>query len=72
MIVGIWSFEEGKGHAEIYKHNDKFYARTIWLKEPMDDGKPKTDSKNPNLALKNRKLIGMTFLNDMVFDGQKW
>jgi len=69
-VVGQWYSEKNESLIEIYKTGNKFYGKIIWLKEPLRDGKPKVDDKNPDEKLRNRPLIGLVILKDFVFDGK--
>ena len=48
-IVGIWYNEEKTSKVQIYQEGNKFIARIVWLKDPIDSvtRKPKTDHLNP-------------------------
>jgi len=52
-VVGQWYSEKNESLIEIYKTGNKFYGKIIWLKEPLRDGKPKVDDKNPDEKLRN-------------------
>lgn len=69
-IIGQWYSENNESLIEIYKTGNKYYGKIIWLKEPLRDGKPKVDDKNPDEKLRNRPLIGLVILKDFVFDGK--
>ena len=72
-ILGVWLVEDKDAKVEIYKKNNKFYGKIIWLKEPKENGKPKLDKNNPNDKLKIRPLIGLLILKDFVFaDDLEW
>jgi hypothetical protein len=45
-IEGVWLNEEKDAKIQIYKARDgKFYGKIVWLKDPTENGKPKTDKK---------------------------
>ncbi|MCW3805230.1 DUF2147 domain-containing protein [Plebeiibacterium marinum] len=68
-IVGVWYTHEKRSKIKIIKNEDDSYSGTIiWLKKPMEDGKPKLDKNNPNETLKTRELIGLAILNNFKFD----
>jgi len=69
-IVGAWLNEEKEAKIQIYRHDEKFFGRIIWLREPNQDGKPKTDSKNPDKARHDDPIIGSVMLKDFRFDGK--
>ena len=72
-ILGVWSNRSNKGHIEIYKQNDRYYGKLIWLKEPNDEkGNPKTDHRNPNKSLRSRPVIGLVILHDFRYDDNEW
>jgi uncharacterized protein (DUF2147 family) len=70
-IVGVWLTGSKKGHVEIYKQNDKYYGKIVWLEEPNNEqGKPKTDKNNPDESKRNRPLIGLVNLRDFKYKGK--
>lgn len=69
-ILGQWYSENNESLIEIYKSGNKFFGKIIWLKEPLRDGKPKVDDKNPDSKFKDKPLIGLVILKDFVFDGK--
>ncbi|MCZ4244272.1 DUF2147 domain-containing protein [Pedobacter punctiformis] len=71
-ILGKWLNPSGEGQIEIYKKGDKYFGKLAWLKEPNLNGKPKTDSKNPEANLQNRPLWGLEILKNFIFDDGKW
>lgn len=70
-VLGQWYSENNESLIEIYKTGNKYYGKIIWLKEPLRDGKPKLDDKNPDEKLRSRPIIGLVILKDFVFDGEK-
>jgi uncharacterized protein (DUF2147 family) len=72
-IEGIWLNEEKDARIQIYKARDgKFYGKIIWLKEPMKNGKLKTDEKNPKETLKQQPLIDLVILKGFEMDGNTY
>ncbi|WP_130734032.1 DUF2147 domain-containing protein [Flavobacterium sp. J27] len=69
-IVGIWFNQEKAAKIEIYQQEKKFFGKIIWLKEPNENGKPKTDNKNPDKAKHKDPIIGLVILKDLEFDGK--
>ncbi len=65
-ILGVWINPAKDAKFEIYKKDNKYFGKIIWGK----DGDTK-DSKNPDSKLRNRYLIGLTILNNFLFDGKK-
>lgn len=68
-IIGTWLTADKKGHIEIYKANNLFYGKIIWLKEPNDPktGKPKIDKENPTASKKSQGIMGMNILYNFKF-----
>ncbi len=62
-IIGTYWGPEKDGKIEIYKIGKKYFGKISWGKEP------RKDTENPDPALRNRDVIGLTFLHDFVYDG---
>ncbi|RYE20080.1 MAG: DUF2147 domain-containing protein, partial [Sphingobacteriaceae bacterium] len=59
-----------EARVEIYKKGDTYAGKIIWLKEQNKaDGKPVTDSKNPNTALRNRPILNLELIKNFVYKG---
>lgn len=69
-IIGTWINQEKAAKIEIYQQDEKFCGKIVWLKEPSEDGKPKTDNKNPDKARRNDPIIGLVMLKGFEFDGK--
>lgn len=71
--LGTWTNQEKEAKFEIYKCGDKLCGKITWLKEPMRDGKPKTDINNPDKKLQSQPVIGLVFLKGFEYDeDNKW
>jgi len=70
-ILGIWYNEEKSSKLQVYQEGDKFFAKIVWLKDPIDPdtGKPKTDKLNPDPKLKNVPRLGLIVVKNMIFNG---
>ena len=67
-ILGIWLEEEKQSKIEIYKKNNSFFGKIIWLKEPLDKhGNEKLDKKNPNKLLRNKPIKGLVIMKDLKY-----
>ena len=68
-ILGFWKTGEGNAVVQIYKQEDRFFGKIVWLKDPNDPatGKPKVDQKNEDPKLKGRPILGMINLRDFKF-----
>ena len=73
QIVGKWLSQDKKGITEIYKLNGKYYGKIVWLKDPNDTkGVPITDTKNPDISLRKRPIIGLLILKDFYYINNQW
>ena len=69
-ICGIWLEEKKESHIEIYKINDVYYGKIVWLANPTnDDGSIKLDKENPDSKLKNRNILGLEIIKNLEFIG---
>ena len=72
-IVGTWQNSSGKGHIQIYKQQNKYYGKIVWLKDALDqEGNPKTDKKNSDPKKRSNSLLGMVMLRDFKYKGGEW
>lgn len=70
-IEGVWYNDIKSAKIQISKGADgKFNGRIIWLKEPLKNGRPKTDDENKDIKLRNRPIIGLHILEGFVPDGE--
>jgi uncharacterized protein (DUF2147 family) len=66
---GVWLI---KGHAavQIFDCNGLLCGRLLWLKAPHDSqGQLKRDKRNPDSALRQRELCGLTVIWDLRSTG---
>lgn len=68
-ILGYWKTGDGKAIVQIYKKEDKFFGKIVWLAEPNDPatGQPKKDNKNEKENLRSRPLLGMENLINFTY-----
>lgn len=71
-IVGTWFNTEKSAKIEIYPKNNKYYGKIVWLANPTEQGKARTDINNPDEALQSRQLMGLNLLQGFVYDDQSW
>lgn len=69
-IVGAWLNQDKAAKIEIYEQGEKLFGKIVWLKEPNENGKPKTDNKNPDKARHTDPIIGSVMLKNFVFNGK--
>jgi uncharacterized protein (DUF2147 family) len=68
-IIGRWLVGSKKAHVEIFKKDNKYFGKIIWMTEPNDSqGKPKLDSKNPDPSLRSRPIVGLLILRGFNYD----
>jgi uncharacterized protein (DUF2147 family) len=71
-VVGVWLTQDGDSKVTISKDSKgKFNGEITWLKEPLKDGKPKVDDKNPDTKFHTRPILGLRLLEGFVFDAKK-
>ncbi|MGB5872963.1 MAG: DUF2147 domain-containing protein [Bacteroidota bacterium] len=66
--VGTWLTVEGKAIVEIFKCEETYCGRIVWLRDPLKEGKPVVDDKNPDEKLRARPVLGMMLLWEFVYD----
>ncbi len=68
-VVGVWLTQDGDSKVTISKDaSGKYNGVITWLKEPLKDGKPKVDDKNPDKKLQNRPVNGLRILEGFEFN----
>jgi uncharacterized protein (DUF2147 family) len=72
--AGTWLMENGKVTVRIAPCGGNLCGTIVALAKPLNkQGKPKVDKENPNSALRDRPIIGLTILSDMApQSGNKW
>ncbi|MES2278688.1 MAG: DUF2147 domain-containing protein [Bacteroidota bacterium] len=72
MICGKWMAAENNLKVEVYKENGDYKAKIIWFKTD-DDSKPMdgwTDKHNPDKNLRERKILGMNVVKDLIYEAK--
>lgn len=64
-ILGVWMSAKKDTKFEILKLNGKYFGKILW-----GTGSETRDVKNPDVRLKNREIIGLVILNDLIYDGE--
>lgn len=72
-ILGFWLSAKKTGVVEIYKNDDKYEGKLVWIKD-IHDGKVKDkfDDENPDEKLKKRSLQGLKILDGFTFKDGQW
>tara|TARA_B100001750_G_scaffold235772_1_gene238732 strand:+ start:4180 stop:4602 length:423 start_codon:yes stop_codon:yes gene_type:complete len=72
-IKGVWLNQDKDAEIQITEKNNKYYGKIIWLLNPKDEeGKIKTDSKNPDKTKQNQHLMGLEILKDLKYSKKEW
>jgi uncharacterized protein (DUF2147 family) len=68
-IVGVWLTQDGDSKVTISKDSKgKYNGQITWLKDPLKDGKPKVDDKNPDKKMHTRPIMGLRLLEGFVYN----
>lgn len=72
-VVGKWKLDDGSAIVEVYKQGNAYNGKIVWLQEPTEpDGTPAVDSKNPDVKLRKRQLIGLNMLSGLTKNGSEY
>ena len=69
VIGGSWLTASGDVRITVFQTGDQYYGSISWLREPSENGKPKTDKENPDVKLRNRPLLGLLLLRGFKYEG---
>jgi uncharacterized protein (DUF2147 family) len=70
-ILGEWVTAGGESRIEIFRADTATYAgKIVWLRDPLKEGKPVVDDKNPDEALRGRGVMGLVLLRGFSWDGE--
>jgi uncharacterized protein (DUF2147 family) len=62
-ISGVWVTDDGEGAIEIQPCGGERCGRIAWMKDPKGpDGRPPTDTNNPDPALRSRRICGLQII----------
>jgi uncharacterized protein (DUF2147 family) len=69
-ILGTWLSADKKAHVEMYKANNVYYGKVVWLSQPNDPvtGKPQLDTKNPDVSKRSQPVLGSILFNKFTYD----
>ena len=69
-LVGDWVVSEKTAVITFFKDGDRFYGMTSWMGKPRDEnGKMRTDIKNPDPSKRSQQLLGALLCKNFVYDG---
>ncbi len=67
QVHGVWMIEDEVALAVAPCGGDALCGHIVWLRTPRDDaGRPKRDEMNPDAALRDRPLCGLTVLDGLL------
>ncbi len=72
-IVGRWISQQGNVIVQIYKDSVTFKGKVLWFNDSDDKNNPmnsRTDSNNPDINLRNRKILGLDVLHGLVYNNK--
>ena len=72
---GVWQTQAGDARVKVSKCGGGLCGVIVSVRDKIDPatGKPAVDDKNPNPALKNRSMVGLTLFSSMKPAGpNKW
>lgn len=72
QICGKWQSVDKNLMIAVYKENNEFRAKIVWFDDD-DDTKEMdywTDKRNPDPALRTRKILGMNVLEKLIYDSK--
>ena len=71
QILGIWLSGSKKAKVKIYKCQDLYCGKIVWLRDPYyEDGTVKIDKKNSDESLQSRAVLGINILEGFVYNGE--
>jgi uncharacterized protein (DUF2147 family) len=73
-VAGTWIVESGKYTVRVLPCGGNLCGKIVGMKEPINKhGHPKNDLHNPNPALRQRLVIGLTVMSQLKPSGeQSW
>ena len=73
-VLGQWLTEGEKAVVEIFRSEDRYCGKIVWLKEPKNpDGSEVLDTENPDPAKRSRTVLGLNLVWGFRYDeNQGW
>lgn len=64
---GVWRLQNGKVTVKLSSCGSGYCGTVVGLAKPLDkQGRPKVDRENPDPSLRNRPVIGLTVIQNML------
>ena len=71
-VLGEWVTAGGESKVDVYRCDSLTYCgKIVWLRDPLKDGKPVLDDKNPEDSLKSRPVLGLLILRGFTYAGDR-
>ncbi len=70
-IIGHWMSTDNNLAVEIFKTNNEYKAKVIWIDDSNDKNRPmntRSDWKNPDEKLRARKIIGLVVTHGLIYN----
>ena len=70
-IIGRWMNSENNLAVEIFKENNEYEAKVVWIDDSDDRSRPmntRCDRKNPDERLRTRKIIGLVVMHGLIYN----
>lgn len=72
-IVGIWLNEDKTNKIEIYKIDDTYSGKIVWIAQlEKNPGLNIKDKNNPNPEKRNQSILGMDIITGLKYSDDKW
>jgi uncharacterized protein (DUF2147 family) len=71
LVCGKWQSADKDLVVEVYTYKNTYKAKIVWFSGGVSKAKPMetiTDIKNPNPALRNRKVLGLNVVEDLKYN----
>ena len=74
VVLGQWFTEGDEAVVEIFRCDDRYCGKIVWLKEPTNpDGSDVLDTENPDPSKRNRTVLGLNLVWEFRYDeSQGW
>jgi uncharacterized protein (DUF2147 family) len=70
LLIGTWESDEKNLQMEMFEHNGRFSGRMVWFKCSSEEIMYSSrDTENPDKNLRGRKLLGLTLVTQLVYEG---
>lgn len=70
-ILGTWITTARNCKIEVYKQQEEFKAKIVWLEEDENGKNDYRDGKNPDPALRSRMLVGTDVVDGLHYDASE-